>query len=83
MSEKRLAAKWESFDAALLRPMQAGALQRQEMRRAFYAGAQAFLGILMSDLDPEAEPTDADMDMMTGLQAELEQFSLDVVAGRR
>lgn len=52
------------------------------MRRAFYAGAQALLGMQMTQLELGAEVTEADMDMMSGIQKELEQFVQNVRDGR-
>jgi hypothetical protein len=39
---ERLAESWESFERAVI-PADAGPVQRQEMRRAFYAGAWSIL----------------------------------------
>ncbi len=78
--EWTIASEWKSFDERLLRG--APPIQKQEMRRAFYAGAQSFLGILMNGLDPDAEPTEADLQRMDALDKELQQFSKDVLAGK-
>ena len=51
------------------------------MRRAFYAGAAGmFLGILAS-IAPKNEPTDEDLQMMTGINNELLEFALSVKKG--
>ena len=48
--------------------------QVHEMRMAFFAGAQHLFGSIMQTLDPEAEPTDADMRRMDRIDAELRAF---------
>lgn len=77
---RRIDARWRSF--AELIPVTEPHLQRQEMRRAFYGGAQAFFMMLMTDLDPGDQPTDADLAKMDDIEAELKQFAVDVSAGR-
>lgn len=52
------------------------------MRRAFYAGAESLMRAIMVGLDPEGEPTDADMARMVAIEQELEQFARDVGEGR-
>jgi hypothetical protein len=49
-------------------------LQLQEMRMAFFAGAQHLLGSIMAILDPGEEPTDKDMERMDLIQRELKAF---------
>lgn len=72
---------WRSYAEQVL-PIDAPDVQRQECRRAFYAGGQACLGGIMNMLDPGVDPTEADLDKMTALQGELEQFAADVAARR-
>jgi len=57
------------------------AIQIIECRRAFYAGAQGFLGSLMRSFDPGTEETEADMSLMEGIQAELDEFNEQVKKG--
>lgn len=54
----------------------ASELQVQEMRRAFFAGAQHLFASIMTVLDEgeDDEPTDADMRRMDQIAAELERF---------
>lgn len=78
---KIMDAAWRSY-AEMVLPFGASDIQRQECRRAFYAGGQALLGGIMGMLDPGVEPTEADLDKMTALSAELEQFAADLAAGR-
>jgi hypothetical protein len=76
-----VASQWESF-AALVLPADAGDVQRQETRRAFYAGAQALLGLMMHGLEATDEVTDDDVASLTRLQEELAAFVRDVKEGR-
>jgi hypothetical protein len=48
--------------------------QYHMLRAAFFAGAQHLMGSMMSALDPEAEPTEADLDRMGKIMAELDAF---------
>lgn len=76
-----LASQWASFELLVV-PTTAGPVQRQEMRRAFYAGASAMIGLMMRGLDASNEVTDADVASLTRLQEELAAFGLDVKEGR-
>ena len=48
--------------------------QLHQMRMAFFAGAQHLMGSMMSALDPDAEPTEADLRRMGLIAGELEKF---------
>lgn len=48
--------------------------QYRQLREAFFGGAQHLLGSIMSALDPDAEPTEADLDRMSKIAAELDTF---------
>lgn len=77
----RLASAWIDFERTVLRG--ASPVQRLEMRRAFYAGARAFLTIVdQVATDPGVVPSDREMVEMQQLEDELDRFVLDVVAGR-
>jgi hypothetical protein len=78
--QKIIEQQWRSFAERCI-PVEAGPMQRQEMRRAFYAGAAGFLTALMDKLAPGQDATDADLKMMISIGEELEQFGKDVVAG--
>jgi hypothetical protein len=80
MSE-RLRAVWDIYLTQVI-PPGAPVVQVQECRRAFYAGAEAFFGIVMTMLDPGTEATDADLVKMDELDRELKQFAAAVKAGR-
>ena len=76
-----IAKEWASYREAVMSP-DAPEIQVQENRRAFYAGAQGFLGLMMRTLDPGLEPTDADLRGMDLLARELTEFARDVAEGR-
>lgn len=78
---KLMAEQWDQF-ARLILPANCHLTQRQEMRRAFYAGAQAILFRLIASFAPESEPTEDDMRIMEGIQAELQEFAELVQRGR-
>jgi len=77
---KRLDRAWRSFSERVI-PAGAPTVQRMEMRRAFYAGAQAWFGIIFC-LDPGEEATDRDMAKIGYIEEELAAFCADVLAGR-
>lgn len=77
----KLAELWESYAARVL-PQNASAIQVQECRRAFYAGAGALLAAIASVLGPGDEPTEDDLRAITAIQVELNAFALDTLEGR-
>lgn len=81
MKRQLMAEQWDSFARAVL-PSNCGSDQRLEMRRAFYAGAQAILFKVIMSLAPDSEPTADDLAMMDNLQQELSDFAENVKAGR-
>lgn len=77
----RLGAAWREYRTKVI-PLEAPAIQAQESRRAFYAGAQALLGLLLNVMAPGTEPTTADLKVMDEIAAELTAFSQAVREGR-
>lgn len=55
-------------------PDDAPAVQVESMRMAFFAGAHHLFTSIMAVLDPEAEVTQRDIDRMTLIRAELDEF---------
>jgi hypothetical protein len=49
-------------------------IQIEEMRNSFFAGAQHLFASIMHGLDPDKEPTEADMRRMDLIDAELKRF---------
>ena len=73
---KLLEAGWKSYELTVLSP-DAPTLQRHECRIAFFAGAQHLFGSIMGMLEPDAEPTEADLRRMSGINDELNRFIED------
>lgn len=76
-----MAEQWDEFARRVL-PPDVHATQRQEMRRAFYAGAQGILFRVIATFAPESEPTASDLQLMTDLDQELQDFAESVKQGR-
>lgn len=70
---KLIEAGWVGLRLAAI-PLDAPAVQLDEMRSAFFAGAQHLFASIMTILEPDAEPTDADLRRMDLIHAELEAF---------
>lgn len=70
---KIIEAGWVGMRMMAL-PKDAPAIQIEEMRNAFFAGAQHLFGSIISMLGPEAEPNDTDLRRMDLIDAELRQF---------
>jgi hypothetical protein len=76
-----MAEQWDKFARAVV-PIGAPPIQRQEMRRAFYAGAQAVMFGVIAAFAPETEPTPEDLQVMDDLERELSDFAVAVKEGR-
>lgn len=74
-------AGWDDYVQRVL-PPGVGPVQLQETRRAFYAGAVHLFHTLITMLDPDAEPTEADLAKMDAIQAEILRYGADLGAGR-
>lgn len=70
------------YSRLFLDPIAAERIQRQETRRAFYAGAQAVITIISSNLSEDREPTAEDFALMDSIAKELADFS-EAVRQRR
>lgn len=68
---------WISYLAQVV-PSGAGAVQREEARLAFYAGAAAVFSGIQEGLTPGPEPEQADLDIFEGIQQELDAFAANV-----
>ena len=78
---KLLDEGWKEYRENVISP-DAHVTQLIECKRAFYAGARTLLTDILSMLDPGEEPTEDDLLMMDDIEAELEQFSIDVLHGK-
>jgi len=81
MKRLLMAEQWDQFARAVI-PAGAPPVQRQEMRRAFYAGAQAILFRVIAAFAPEEEPTPEDLQIMADLERELSDFAVAVKEGK-
>lgn len=70
---KLIAGGWESYRAVIIPPT-APEIQITETKKAFFAGAQHLFSSIMAILDPGAEPTEQDLQRMTDIAAELEDW---------
>jgi hypothetical protein len=70
---KLIEAGWVSLRMMAI-PENASKIQLDEMRNAFFAGAQHLFGTIMTVLDPGSEPTDADMRRLDLVHKELDEF---------
>ena len=73
---------WRSYAEHVL-PKNASAVQKQETRRAFYAGAGLLFEALTNAVGPDDVSEDAGMDIMASVDTEIRQFLRDVTVGRR
>lgn len=73
-------AEWDIFCKAIM-PPDAPAIQRTEMRRAFYAGAAHMIGTLNAIGEPDVSEEDGCRVLAT-IETELEQFRTDLEKGR-
>lgn len=67
---------WQSFERTVISPV-APAIQRQEMRLAFYAGCSAMLGITI-EIGSEDIREDAGMQILDGLHKEARAFMTEL-----
>lgn len=73
---KLIESGWVGLRLAAI-PEEAGKLQLEEMRNAFFAGAQHLFASIMDVLDDDREPTAADLARMGLIQSELDVFIRD------
>jgi hypothetical protein len=74
--------RWRQYSSKILDPIQANQIQRQETRRAFYAGASALMTIILENMSSGDEVQESDLTMMDSLKAELDNFVAAVSSGR-
>jgi hypothetical protein len=73
---KIIEAGWLSYRIVVV-PDDAPEIQIEESRRAFFAGAQHLFGSIMQMLEPDAEPTEADLRRMSSINDELDAYIAD------
>lgn len=64
---------WAAYEYLGLK--HASELQKAEMRKAFFFGAQHLWASIFTILDPDHEPTEKDMRRMSLIDAELRKFT--------
>lgn len=70
---KLIEAGWISLKTMVI-PNNASQIQIDEMRNAFFAGAQHLFGSIMSFLDEGHKETEADLERLSKISDELDQF---------
>ncbi|WP_088893147.1 hypothetical protein [Leptolyngbya ohadii] len=65
--------KWQQFERSVM-PIDASPIQKQEMRRAFYAGAFALLDIVAQIGSDESISEEAGALLLDKIEAELKAF---------
>lgn len=77
----RFGQMWDEYARKVL-PQNAGQVQIQETRRAFYAGGVRLFYTMLSMLDSDAEPTEDDLRKMDDLKAEFDAYMRDLAEGK-
>ena len=70
---------WLRFEVMVL-PPNASAIQRREMRKAFYGGAAILFKLIVHGLEAGEEPTDADLKMFDNISAEIDEYGEELDA---
>lgn len=69
---KLIEAGWRAFEIQCLE--NADPVQRAEMRKAWFLGAQHLYASLMNIMEEDREPTETDLKRMSLVDAELKEF---------
>jgi hypothetical protein len=77
----RVAEQWVSFEKAIL-PPNCSDVQRQETRRAFFAGAFAIVDAITLAMSHEDDMTAEDESVLTDLMVERELYLANMLVGR-
>lgn len=80
-NKKLIDAGWRSYAEHVL-PAGASKVQKQETRRAFYAGAGLLFEALTNAVGPDDVSEDAGVEIMESVSAEIKAFLRDVTVGR-
>jgi hypothetical protein len=76
---KLIEAGWVGLRAAVI-PPEASAEQLDDMRNAFFAGAQHLFASIMTILDEDKEPTEDDLHRLSMINQELQKFVEELMA---
>jgi len=74
---KYIELAWNSYRKFVI-PIDASDTQVTETRQAFYAGASILFETLLRALEPGEEETEADIQVMASLQAEVDEFGQEM-----
>lgn len=77
-SGKLIEAGWVVYKHKLI-PASASAVQIEETRRGFFAGAQHLFASIMTVLEPGSEPTEKDLQRMDHIDAELRKYAAELI----
>jgi hypothetical protein len=78
MKRQLMAEEWNEFARRVL-PDDASLMQRNAMRRSFYAGGYAILFRVIQGFTSDAEPTIEDLELMNDLHDELTTYFAGVI----
>lgn len=73
VKSKVIGSLWESYRKNVI-AKDAGPTQLKEMRFAFYAGASSLFSTIINLLEPGTEPTENDLNRMSAIQDEIQEF---------
>lgn len=76
-----LAEKWDGLARRIL-PPGCSLVQKQEMRRVFYAGAESMMRCILGEISPGKEVSPEDEAVMENLDVELREFAKAMLEGR-
>jgi hypothetical protein len=74
---KLIEAAWESYVRHVL-PASAGQVQRDETRKAFYAGAAVLFHTVLRALDEGSDATENDLKLMDDISSEIDAFGAEL-----
>lgn len=80
MQRRYIQEQWNKF-AAMVLPKDCSDVQRQEMRKAFYAGCDVLLRVILGNLTEGSEAQEADLTMMNDIEAEIRDFAKRIQTG--
>lgn len=72
--------EWKKYERYVI-PRAAGAVQRKEMRRAFFAGWRSCLSTVSSGMSEGNDITTEDIDILEQIERELQSFAAAVKDG--
>jgi hypothetical protein len=71
----RIAEQWDQFARLVFKDTAVSPVQKQEMRRAFYAGADAIMTAIMRDASTDEAMTEDDMFIADDFESEIRDFA--------